>query len=96
MQQAGLTAFEARKENRSGIYAYEQRGVNLPPEYQSLLKKNQKAFEFFKTQPASYRKALYWYVLSAKKEETRLKRLSNLIEHSAAGRRLPGYDPPKK
>ena len=95
MQKAGLTAFEARKEYRSGIYAYEQRGVNLPPEYQGLLEKNEKAFEFFEAQPASYRKAVFWYVLSAKKEETRLKRLSNLIEHSAGGRRLPGYDPKK-
>jgi uncharacterized protein YdeI (YjbR/CyaY-like superfamily) len=88
MQPAGLKAFEARQEYRSGIYAYEQRSAQLPPEYEKLLKKNKAAFQFFEAQPASYRKIVYWYVLSAKKEETRLKRLNSVIEHSANGRRI--------
>jgi uncharacterized protein YdeI (YjbR/CyaY-like superfamily) len=88
MQPAGLKAFEARQEYRSGIYAYEHRSAQLPPEYEKLLKKNKAAFQFFEAQPASYRKIVYWYVLSAKKEETRLKRLNSVIEHSANGRRI--------
>lgn len=88
MQPAGLKAFEARQEYRSGIYAYEQRNVQLPPEYEKLLKKNKAAFEFFEAQSASYRKNIYWYVVGAKKEDTRLKRLKNVIEHSANGRRI--------
>jgi uncharacterized protein YdeI (YjbR/CyaY-like superfamily) len=91
MRPAGLTAFEARHENRSGIYSYEQRSHTLPDPYAPQLKKNRKAEKFFNAQPASYRKAASWWVVSAKKEDTRLKRLGALIEHSAAGRRLPQY-----
>jgi uncharacterized protein YdeI (YjbR/CyaY-like superfamily) len=88
MQPPGLKAFEERQEYRSGIYAYEQRTVELPQEYRKRLKKNKAAFQFFEAQPPSYRKAIYWYVVGAKKEETRLKRLNSLIEHSARGRRI--------
>lgn len=85
MQGSGLKAFEARKEYRSGIYSYEQRSPELPPEYHKLLKKNRAALEFLDGQSASYRKAANWYVLSAKREETRLKRLNHVIESSAKG-----------
>ena len=95
MQPTGLAAFEARREYRSGIYAYEQRSPELPPEYQKLLNKNQGAQKFFAAQPPSYRKAIHWYVVCAKKEETRLKRLNEVIKHSAKGQRLPGYDSTK-
>jgi uncharacterized protein YdeI (YjbR/CyaY-like superfamily) len=87
MQPAGLTAWEARRENRSGIYAYEQRTPQLAPPYESLLRKNRRAWEFFQKQPPSYRKTAGWYVVSAKKEETRLKRLQKLITEWAEGRR---------
>jgi len=92
MQPTGLKAFEARREYRSGIYAYEQRSPELPSEYQKLLNKNKPAQKFFAAQPPSYRKVVHWYVVSAKKEETRLKRLNEVIKHSALGQRLPGYD----
>jgi uncharacterized protein YdeI (YjbR/CyaY-like superfamily) len=88
MQPAGLKAFEARKENRSGIYAYEQRSAELVEPYLGKLKRNRSAWEFFQSQPAGYRKQMNWWVVSAKQEETRLKRLARLIEESAAGRRL--------
>jgi uncharacterized protein YdeI (YjbR/CyaY-like superfamily) len=88
MRPAGLTAFEARKENRSGIYSYEQRPSNLDGLYEKEFKKNKPAWEFFQNQPPSYRKKLIWWVVSAKTEETRLKRLAKLIEDSAQGRRL--------
>ncbi len=91
MQQAGLKAFQAREENRSGIYSYEQRSPELPDPYQRLLKKNPAAWKFFQAQPPSYRRAANWYVLSAKKEETRLKRLEQLIEDSAQGRTIPQF-----
>ena len=90
MQPAGLTAFSARQEYRSGIYSYEQRSADLPEEYAKVLRKNKRAFAFFTSQPPSYRKAMNWWVLSAKKEETRLKRLKELIELSANERRHPG------
>ncbi len=88
MQPAGLKAFAARKENKSGIYAYEQRSAELPEPYDKKLKENKAAWKFFYAQPASYRKRAFWWVVSAKREETRLKRLEKLINESAAGRRL--------
>src|SRR5205823_14683172 len=91
MRPAGLRAFQARTENRSGIYSYEQRSPELPDQYGKKLKKHPAAWEFFQAQPPSYRKAANWYVLSAKKEETRLKRLEQLIAHSEQGRRIPQF-----
>jgi uncharacterized protein YdeI (YjbR/CyaY-like superfamily) len=88
MQPAGLKAYRTRKENRSGIYAYEQRSPELVEPYLGKLKRNRKAWEFFQAQPPSYRKTVNGWVVSAKKEETRLKRLEQLIEDSAAGRRI--------
>src|SRR6185436_5578648 len=88
MQPAGLKAFQARRENKSGIYSYEQRRDQLEEPYASLLRKNKAAWEFFNAQPASYRKACGWWVVCAKKEETRLKRLEKLITESADGNRL--------
>jgi len=88
MTAAGLAAFEARKENRSGIYSYEQRRAQLEPPYEGMLEKNKVAWTFFQAQPPSYRKRLGWWVVSAKKEETRLKRLKALIDACVKGRRL--------
>ncbi len=88
MRPTGLKAFEARRENRSGIYAYEQRPLSLDEPYEKKLRQNKAAWVFFQAQPPSYRKTLAWWVLSAKKEETRLTRLAKLIEVSARGRRL--------
>ena len=96
MQKAGLEAFAARQENRSGIYSYEQRSPELPVQYAKKLKKNASAWKFFQAQPPSYRKAVNWWVVSAKQEETRLKRLDKLIDDSAAGRRIPQFTPMKK
>ena len=88
MQPAGLKAFQARKENRSGIYSYEQRKATLDEAYEKRLKQNKAAWEFFQAQPPSYRKAATWWVVSAKQEETRLKRLEQLITDSAQGRTI--------
>jgi uncharacterized protein YdeI (YjbR/CyaY-like superfamily) len=88
MQAAGMKAFEGRKENRSGIYAYEQRSPELVEPYLEKIKRNKAAWEFFRAQPPSYRKVMNWWVVSAKREETRIKRLEQLIEESAQGRRI--------
>jgi uncharacterized protein YdeI (YjbR/CyaY-like superfamily) len=79
MQPDGLKAYYARKENKSGIYSYEQRRVDLEEPYNGLLKKNKAAWGFFQIQSASYRKVVSWWIISAKKEDTRLKRLEKLI-----------------
>jgi len=88
MRPAGLEAFQKRTENKSGIYSYEQRSAELPPPYEKRLKQNKSAWDFFRDQPPSYRKLAFWWVVSAKREETRLTRLEKLIEESAKGRRV--------
>jgi len=89
MQPAGQEAFQARRENRSGVYSYEKRPVGLVEPYQGMLRRNESAWTFFQAQPPWYRKAASWWVISAKKEETRLRRLESLIEASASGRPIP-------
>lgn len=88
MQPAGLKAFQARRENKSGIYPYEQRRSQLEEPYNCMLQKNKAAWNFFQAQPPYYRKTVGWWVVSAKQEETRLKRLGKLIEASARRKRL--------
>ena len=96
MQPTGLKAFAARKENRSGIYSYEQRSPELPEQYAKQLKQNSAAWKFFQAQPPSYRKAANWWVLSAKQEETSLRRLDKLIDDSAHERTIRQFTAMKK
>jgi len=95
MQPVGLKAYEARKKNKTGIYSYEQRSVNLEEPYNALLKKNETAWGFFRQQSASYRRKISWWIISAKKEETRLNRLKKLITNSVQRQRLPEFVPRK-
>jgi uncharacterized protein YdeI (YjbR/CyaY-like superfamily) len=88
MEPAGMAAFNARKENKSGIYSYEQRSANLDVPYEKKLKQNKVAWDFFYAQPPSYRKAVGWWIVSAKQEATRVKRLERLMRESARGKRL--------
>jgi len=88
MRPAGLDAFALRRENRSGIYSYEQRAAALPDPYAAMLAANKRAEAFFAAQPPSYRKLACWWVVSAKQEETRSKRLGKLIDACVAGKRL--------
>ena len=67
--------------------------MDLEEPYQGLLKKERAARAFFQKQPASYRKAVCWWIISAKKEETRLRRLEKLVAYSARGQRVPEYSP---
>jgi uncharacterized protein YdeI (YjbR/CyaY-like superfamily) len=88
MMPAGLKAYAHRKEFRSGIYSYEQRPAELVEPYATRFKKNKAAWKFFEAQPPYYRKMMTWFIVSAKTEETRMKRLDRLIEASAKGQRL--------
>jgi uncharacterized protein YdeI (YjbR/CyaY-like superfamily) len=76
------------------VYSYEQRPHDLPPEYERELRKNRKAAAFWRSQPPGYRKAATWWVVSAKREDTRLRRLASLIRHSTRGERVPPLTPP--
>jgi uncharacterized protein YdeI (YjbR/CyaY-like superfamily) len=88
---AGLAAFEARRENRSGVYSYEQRRPQLEPPYDQLLRQDHAAWDFFQSQPPSYRKAVSWWIVSAKREDTRLRRLEKLRDYSARAQRIPEF-----
>jgi len=89
MRPAGLKAFEERAEEKSGLYSYEQENAELNDAYEQQFRANTKAWDFFQAQTAWYRRAAIWWVISAKKEETRLKRLATLIEDSEHGRTIP-------
>jgi uncharacterized protein YdeI (YjbR/CyaY-like superfamily) len=89
MVPAGKKAFEARRENRSGIYSYEQRKDRLAPPFGAALKKNKAASAFFDAQPPGYRKTAGWWVVSAKKDETRWRRFGELVKFCEQGRRIP-------
>jgi uncharacterized protein YdeI (YjbR/CyaY-like superfamily) len=88
MRPAGDRAFAARRENTSGIYSYEQRRDQLEEPYASQLQKHKTAWEFFMAQPPYYRKMMGWWIVSAKREETRQARLTQLIAASGKGRRV--------
>jgi uncharacterized protein YdeI (YjbR/CyaY-like superfamily) len=89
MHPAGLEAFAARKEKRSGVYAYEQRkSASLDPQQEKRFRANKRAWDFFRSQPPSYTKTAIWWVVSAKRDETRERRLDTLIDDSANGRRI--------
>jgi|SRR5581483_7424887 uncharacterized protein YdeI (YjbR/CyaY-like superfamily) len=88
MQPPGLKAFSARDQNKTNLYSYERDNAQFGSEYEARFRANEKAWDFFQAQPPSYRKAATWWVISAKQEATRLKRLAILIEDSENGRRL--------
>jgi uncharacterized protein YdeI (YjbR/CyaY-like superfamily) len=89
MHPAGIKAFEARKDDKTGIYAYEQRkAAQLGPVYEKQFRANKNAWAFFQSQPPWYQRVATYRVISAKQEETRQRRLAQLIKDSAAGRTI--------
>jgi uncharacterized protein YdeI (YjbR/CyaY-like superfamily) len=88
MMPPGANAFAARDPARADAYSYENRPAELDSEYRQKFESDRQAWEFFRAQPPSYKKVLTWWVVSAKKEETRLRRLATLIDASRKGLRL--------
>jgi uncharacterized protein YdeI (YjbR/CyaY-like superfamily) len=89
MRPAGIAAFAARREDRSGIYSYEQRErAKLDPAFEKRFRAKKRAWASFEAMPASYRQAAIRWVMTAKKEETRERRLATLMKDSAAGRTI--------
>jgi uncharacterized protein YdeI (YjbR/CyaY-like superfamily) len=88
MQKAGLVAWEAREEKRTGVYAFEQESRELPAVYQRQFRANPKAWKWFRSQAPWYQRLCTHRVISAKKEETRQRRLDDLIAKSASGKRI--------
>jgi uncharacterized protein YdeI (YjbR/CyaY-like superfamily) len=89
MRPAGVKAFAARTPERTGIYSFERlAAANLTPAQERTLRANPRAAAFFEAQPPGYRKTAIHWVVSAKRPETRQRRLELLIIDSAAGRRI--------
>lgn len=88
MTAAGLAAYEARRSDRTKRYSFEQEGAGLAPAHERILKRNRRAWTFWSSQPPGYRKTASWWVESAKREETRLRRLDQLLADSEAGLRI--------
>jgi uncharacterized protein YdeI (YjbR/CyaY-like superfamily) len=86
---AGLKAFASRVDERSAIYAYEQRqAAELDAAAEEQFRAHARAWAFFQAQPPSYRRTAIYWVVSAKREETRIRRLATLIADSEAGRTI--------
>ncbi len=90
MSAAGRRAFAARTPQRTGVYSSERtEAAKLSPAEATQLRKNAKAHAFFEAQPPWYRRAALHWIVSAKRPETRARRLTQLIQDSAAGRTVP-------
>jgi len=88
MRPAGLRAFEERDPRKSGTYSFERAAAQLSPEAEAEFRASPAAWTFFQSQPPGYRKLMAWWIVSAKQEATRMRRLRTLIAESAAGRRI--------
>ena len=76
MHPSGLKAFQERDKARSQLYSYERKNAKLDESYERKLKANRKAWTYFQSRPAWYQRTASWWVMSAKKEETRIERLA--------------------
>jgi uncharacterized protein YdeI (YjbR/CyaY-like superfamily) len=94
MSPAGLKAFDERDETKARRYSNEQRHPKLDPAYEKQFRANAKAWQFFQSQPEGYKRTATWWVMSAKREETRSKRLATLIDDSKRELRLTMLRPP--
>ncbi len=87
MAEPGIKAYALRDPERTGIYAFENRPREFSPEFEKKFRANKRAWEFFQTEPPSIRRVCIFWVMSAKKEETRIRRLEQLIDSSSKGLR---------
>ncbi|MCX6173676.1 MAG: YdeI/OmpD-associated family protein [Ignavibacteriales bacterium] len=88
MKPAGIAAFKKLDQSKSIIYSFEQRVVKFDENYETLFKKNKKAWKSFSSQVPSYQKPAIHWVMSAKLEDTRLRRLNILISDSAQEQKI--------
>jgi uncharacterized protein YdeI (YjbR/CyaY-like superfamily) len=91
MKPPGLAAFDGRDEKRQKQYSYEREAAQLEAAYEERLRTNKKAWAFWESQSSGYRRSAQFWVMSAKKEETRLRRLEALIDSSEKGKLAPPY-----
>jgi uncharacterized protein YdeI (YjbR/CyaY-like superfamily) len=89
MQSAGIAAFARREENNSRKYSFENReSARLSATDEREFRRDRAAWDFFQAQPPGYRRLAAWWIISAKRPETRRARRERLIETSRARRRI--------
>lgn len=89
MTGAGLAAFKSREERRTGVYSFEQRAMALAPNLLRRFQARARAWRYFEGRPPGYRRTAIHWVMGAKRDDTRLRRLQVLIDCSARGERIP-------
>jgi uncharacterized protein YdeI (YjbR/CyaY-like superfamily) len=93
MHPAGQSAFDGRDAKKTNKYSYERETCKLEGVYEKRFRANKKAWVFYRAQAPWYRRTACFWVVSAKREETRLRRLEKLIADSTAGRRIDMLNP---
>ena len=96
MHEAGIKPFNDRDLDRAGLYSFEQKEIIMPSAYIRKFKANKKAWQYFGNMPKGYQKTATWWVISAKQEATRLRRLDTLIKDSEARRKIALLTPLKE
>ena len=96
MHATGQSVFQRRDQRKSELYSYERATCKLEGGYEKQFRANKKAWEFYQAQPPGYRRTSAWWIISAKQEQTRQRRLRKLIEDSAKGRRIALLTPNKE
>lgn len=96
MHETGLKAFNNRDLKQAGLYSFEQKEIIMPAAFLKKLKSNKNAWKYFNNMPKGYQKTATWWVISAKQESTRLRRLDTLIKDSEAGRKIALLTPLKE
>jgi len=91
MQPAGLKVYRERDPKKSKLYSFENRPQQLDPVSAKAFRANARAWTWFAAQPPGYRRTAAWWVMSAKQEVTRARRLAMLIESSALGKKPPPF-----
>ena len=96
MKPVGIEAFKKLSEKKSNVYSFEQKNIVLDPSFEQKIKANEKAWNFFQSLPPSAKKPTIWWVMSAKREDTKLRRLNTVIDCSEHGLRIPPLRQNKK
>ena len=96
MLDAGLAAFAARDEKKTGVYSFERETATFPPPYKERFRSNAKAWAFFDSQGAYYKRLAAYWVISAKQEETRQRRFARLVALSARGEKPAEFQVDRK
>ena len=95
VHRSGLAVFEARRSDRTGVYSSENPPLEFTDDLEARFREDGAAWDFWGAQPPSYRRQMTWWVMSAKREETRGRRMEALIEHHATGERIVPTRMPK-